>query len=94
MAAQLVLAVSPLAEGRESMASHIESSGAVPGHFGHNEATCPACIARWLHSPAPKRPAPVFDAPVHATAVLDLVANDVFGEYSPQSNPRAPPSSV
>jgi hypothetical protein len=59
MAAQLVVAIAPLAEGRDGrMASHVESSG-VPGHYTHNEATCAACQARSIHGATSRQSIPL-----------------------------------
>ena len=95
MSAQLVLSAAPLFEGRvSSMASHVENAGAVRGHYAHNEATCPVCQARTLHGTAAKQAVPLDNAPIRATAVIDVRTVGIFADYSPQANPRAPPSVI
>lgn len=93
--AQLVLALAPLSEGRSAtMATHVETSGAVRGHYAHNEATCPVCQARSIHGATPKEPAPFLAGPIRPTAVVDVVTHGISDDYSRQANPRAPPASV
>src|SRR3954463_11392255 len=59
IAAQLVVAMAPLAEGRDGrMASHVESKG-VAGHYTHNDATCAACQARSIHGTTSRQSVPV-----------------------------------
>ena len=50
MAVQFVVALAPLAEGRDgrSMSAHVESSG-TRGHYTHDDATCASCQARSIH---------------------------------------------
>ncbi|HEX4682178.1 MAG TPA: hypothetical protein VH277_05685 [Gemmatimonadaceae bacterium] len=94
MAAQLVVAFAPLAEGRDSrMGSHVEASGS-RAHFVHDEARCPACQARSIHGTAPKPDVPFVGAPLRPTAVLEFVGYGISGNNGPQANPRAPPSVI
>lgn len=94
MAAQLAVALSPLAEGRErDWGSHVEADGARQ-HYSHSEATCAACQARSIHGTAGHASAP----PVrvrHAALPssqrgVDAVSSDRFT----QDNPRAPPTVI
>jgi hypothetical protein len=94
LAAQLVVALVPLAEGRDArFASHIEAQG-VRTHFTHDDATCAACQARSIHgtttrthvSPEPDALAPT----IAVTAVTRLASADLHF----QDNPRAPPSVI
>jgi len=94
MAAQLVLAVAPLMEGRDDrMASHVETSGAQT-HYAHNDATCASCQARSIHG-TPPRPAPSFVGDgARAFAIVASVDRAVsIDDHSP-SNPRAPPAVI
>lgn len=94
IAAQLVVAIAPLAEGRDSrMASHVESHG-LASHYAHNEATCAACQARSIHGTTAHTQVA---EPVHAIPVPVLDARAFRGasaDHYPQDNPRAPPSLV
>ncbi|HSQ29943.1 MAG TPA: hypothetical protein VLN49_08845 [Gemmatimonadaceae bacterium] len=94
MAAQLAVALSPLAEGRErDWGSHVEADGARQ-HYAHSEATCAACQARSIHGTTGRPSAP----PVRVRHValgpsqrsIDAVSSDRF----PQDNPRAPPTVI
>lgn len=94
MAAQVAVALSPLAEGRErNWGSHVEADGARL-HFSHSEATCAACQARSIHGATGRASSPVLvvrhvgSAP--AQVGLDVVSSDSY----PQDNPRAPPTVI
>jgi hypothetical protein len=91
MAAQLVVAVAPLAEGRDGrMASHVESTG-VPGHYTHNDAKCAACQARSIHSTTGGQSVPLLvDALARSTPVYGT-ERFVETRLHPKDNPRAPP---
>jgi hypothetical protein len=94
MAAQLAVALSPLAEGRErSWGSHVEAAG-LRQHFAHSEATCAACQARSIHGAAGRTRPPVVQvrhvALVPAQRNLEVVSTDRY----PQDNPRAPPTVI
>ena len=94
MAAQLVVALSPLAEGRErSWGSHVEAAG-LRQHFSHSEATCAACQARSIHGATGRIRPPVVVvrhvALVQAQRDIEVVSTDQY----PQDNPRAPPTVI
>jgi hypothetical protein len=92
MAAQLAVALSPLAEGRErSWGSHVEASGARQ-HFAHSEATCAACQARSIHGTAASTAPPVGIVQHVALAPAQRSVEGFSGDHSPQDNPRAPPA--
>ena len=94
MAAQLAVALSPLAEGRErDWGSHVEAAGSRL-HFSHSEATCAACQARSIHGTAGRTAPPVLVvrhvALAPALRGLDGLSSDPY----PQDNPRAPPAVI
>src|SRR5512138_470156 len=94
MAAQLAVALSPLAEGRErDWGSHVEAAGARQ-HYSHSEATCAACQARSIHGTTSRASTPPIRVR-HATLTssqrgIDAVSSDQFT----QDNPRAPPTVI
>lgn len=94
MAAQVAVALSPLAEGRErDWGSHVEAAGARQ-HFSHSEATCAACQARSIHGTTGHASAPPIRVR-HAKLAssqrgIDAVSSDQFT----QDNPRAPPNVI
>lgn len=94
IAAQLVVAIAPLSEGRDSrMASHVEAHG-LASHYAHNEATCAACQARSIHGTAPHTQVAAAIITV-SLPVLDASARrGASPEHYPQDNPRAPPSVI
>ena len=91
MAAQLVVAVAPLAEGRDGrMASHVEASGS-NSHYTHSDATCAACQARSIHGTA-SRPSVKLLTDTSAPGRLVRGAERVVeATVHPKDNPRAPP---
>lgn len=94
MAAQLVVVLSPLAEGRErSWGSHVEAAGARQ-HFAHNEATCAACQARSIHGTARRSVAPAVAVRHVAIAPAQRGFEAVSSDQYPQDNPRAPPTVI
>ena len=95
LTAQIFVAIAPLAEGRQgrSMSAHVES-GTTKGHYTHDDATCISCQARSIHGTAEKpQVAIAYAAPVSAP-VVPLVDRLIAGAFSPQTNPRAPPSVI
>ena len=91
MAAQLAVALSPLAEGRErSWGSHVEAAG-LSKHFAHSEATCAACQARSIHGTAGRIAAPVLVTRHVALAPAQQHLIVVSTDQHEQDNPRAPP---
>jgi hypothetical protein len=91
MVSQFVLAISPLAEGREDrMASHVEAGG-VQTHYSHNDATCASCQARSIHGAAPRPSATLVEADSNTSAVVSSIEYAVSIGLRSQSNPRAPP---
>lgn len=94
MTAQIVVALSPLAEGRDRrLVSHVESSGA-KGHYAHNDATCASCQARSIHGTT-SRPNDALSFAALTPAQLAAAA-ERFVESSLRltDNPRAPPSMI
>ncbi len=93
--AQLVLAFTPIAEGRAGvgMRAHVEEHGN-PAHHVHEDATCVACQVRTLYGVARGRPvAPPPQTP-HDTAPVvreQLVAS---ADLVPHVLPRAPPCVI
>ncbi len=90
--AQCWVAAASLADARGLGASaHVEASG-TSKHFGHDEATCAACILLALHAP-PAAP-PGSDLAVTVARSSVVVAPATFTPVAePPSNPsRAPPS--
>src|SRR4051794_13118260 len=90
-AAQLTVALAPLAEGTESrLASHVEANG-TSTHFSHDQAKCTACRPHSIHGTT-ERP----EAPLIVTRLAESLAGtaamsiDSAG-FNAQSNPRAPP---
>jgi hypothetical protein len=94
LAAQFVVALAPLAEGRQgrSMSAHVES-GTTKGHYTHNEATCASCQARYLVG-ATARADVGFTPERVASAIVVSVDHALSAAVSPQTNPRAPPSVI
>src|SRR5689334_19181713 len=91
MVAQIVVAVAPLAEGRDGrMASHVESKG-VPGHYTHNDATCAACQARSIHGTTSRHSVPLLIDALAPVALVHGAARVVENGLRTQDNPRAPP---
>src|SRR5437868_1851471 len=95
MAAQLAVAFSQLAEGREgrSAASHVEASGTA-SHFAHNEATCATCQARSLQGLAERAPAPLVRDALNATAVAIAFDRLTTADLLAPNTARAPPSRI
>lgn len=95
LAAQFVVAIVPLAEGRQgrSMSAHVES-GTTKGHYAHNEATCASCQARSMHGTTAKADISLLYASAVSTKVAAAVDHVVSATLSAQTNPRAPPSVV
>jgi hypothetical protein len=94
MATQLMLAATPLLEGRDDrMASHIEAGG-TQTHVAHNDATCASCQARSIHSTAPRTATSFLDDTARAHTTIASVDHSIsIGAYSP-SSPRAPPAVI
>jgi len=91
MIAQLVVALSPLAEGRDGrMASHVESTGAT-GHYTHSEATCAACQARSIHGTTSRQSAPTLTDVRAPDRLVRGAERIVEATLHPKDNPRAPP---
>jgi hypothetical protein len=94
MAAQLVVALSPLAEGRErDWGSHVEADGAQQ-HYSHSEATCAACQARSIHGTTGRPSAPLVRVRHVALAPSQRGVDAVSSDRFPQDNPRAPPTVI
>ena len=94
VAAQTVVAMAPLAEGRDSrMASHIESSGNRT-HYLHNDATCAACQARSIHGTTSHASVAILAAALAPSAIITPVDRAVSSHLHLQQNPRAPPQVI
>jgi hypothetical protein len=94
MAAQLVVAMAPLAEGRDrSMASHVESTG-TKGHYTHNDATCAACQARSIHGTTSRPSVDLLTDVLVPTRLVRGAERVVETSLHPKDNPRAPPVVV
>jgi hypothetical protein len=94
MAAQLAVALSPLAEGRErDWGSHVEAAGSRQ-HFSHSEATCAACQARSIHGTTGHPSAPPIRIRHATLAASQRGVGAVSSEQFTQDNPRAPPRVI
>jgi len=94
MASQLVLAVAPLAEGREDrMASHVEADG-TQTHYAHSDATCISCQARSIHGTTVRTASSVFEGEVRASTFTPFVDRVSPAGVHSQSHPRAPPALI
>jgi hypothetical protein len=92
MAVQLVVALAPLAEGRDgrSMSAHVESSG-TRGHYTHDDATCASCQARSIHGTTPRVADPLPSVQREYTVIADRAETDPSSSLYTPANPRAPP---
>ena len=94
MASQLVLAVAPLAEGREDrMASHVESGG-VQTHYAHGDGNCVSCQARSIHGTASRPANSFFEGETRVAAIASLVDRTTSIDLYSVPNPRAPPRVI
>jgi hypothetical protein len=94
MAAQLVVSVAPLAEGRDGrMASHVESTGA-KGHYTHNDATCAACQARSIQGTTARQSVPLLLDALVPARLVGRAERVVETTLHPKDNPRAPPTVI
>ncbi len=94
MASQLVLALAPLAEGREDrMASHVEAGG-TQTHYAHSDGNCVSCQARSIHGTTVRATSSSFEGEVGSSTITLIVDRlPALNVYS-QSNPRAPPRLI
>lgn len=94
MASQLVLALAPLAEGREDrMASHIEADG-TQTHYAHSDGNCISCQARSIHGTTTRTATSSFEGEVRSSAITPIVGHVSSADVYGQSNPRAPPRLI
>ena len=93
-AAQLAVALAPLAEGREGRATvHIESRS-TPRHYQHSDATCAACQARSIHGTTSRASAPPVVNQPHQVVATATVSRVESADVRSPANPRAPPSVI
>lgn len=94
--AQVAVACSALAEGRDGMgaAPHVEATGGAVIHYAHNEATCAACQARTLHGTAPSMPAMAPSLAARAGAIGTARVDAPAGPELPDNPARAPPCVI
>jgi hypothetical protein len=94
MASQFVLAIAPLAEGREDrMASHVEAGG-TQTHYAHSDGNCVSCQARSIHGTAPRPTSSTFEGETRSSSITLVVDRESSADVYSQSNPRAPPRSI
>ena len=94
MASQFVLAIAPLAEGREDrMASHVEAGG-TQTHYAHSDGSCVSCQARSIHGTAPRNAPSTFEGEARSSSIVLLVEREPSADIHSQSNPRAPPRLI
>jgi hypothetical protein len=94
MTSQFVLALAPLAEGREDrMASHVEADG-TQTHYAHSDGNCVSCQARSIHGTAPRTASSAYDGATRSSSVTSIVERESAADVYAQSNPRAPPRSI
>jgi hypothetical protein len=94
MASQLVLALAPLAEGREDrMASHIEAGG-TQTHYAHSDGNCISCQARSIHGTTVRTASSSFEDEVGSSTITPIVGHVASAHVYSQSNPRAPPRLI
>ena len=94
MASQLVLAIAPLAEGREDrMASHVEAGG-TQTHYAHSDGNCVSCQARSIHGTAARDSASTFDGEAKSSSFTLFVDRESPVDVHSLSNPRAPPRLI
>ena len=92
-AAQLTVALAPLAEGRESrMASHVEAGGSA-SHYAHDDTRCVSCQARSMTGAVERQvptTIPTRFSSVRIGARIEHFVGDARGRLT---NPRAPPTT-
>jgi hypothetical protein len=94
MASQFVLAIAPLAEGREDrMASHVEAGG-TQTHYAHSDGNCVSCQARSIHGTAARTTTTAFVGESSSSTVALFVDRASPAAVRSQSNPRAPPALI
>ena len=94
MVSQFVLAVAPLAEGREDrMASHVEADG-TQTHYAHSDGNCISCQARSIHGTTARTTSSSFEGEVGSSAFTPYVGHVSPANVHSQSNPRAPPGLI
>jgi hypothetical protein len=94
MASQFVLAIAPLAEGRENrMASHVEAGGRQT-HYAHSDANCVSCQARSIHGTTARTASSTFEGEANSASITPLVDRERSAEAHSQIKPRAPPRLI
>jgi hypothetical protein len=95
IAAQLVVALVPLAESRaeRTLSAHVEQTG-TRGHTSHNEATCASCQARSIHGTTARQLFELPDVTLAVSSYVMAAERLVSTPFHPQANPRAPPAVV
>jgi hypothetical protein len=94
MASQFVLAIAPLAEGREDrMASHVEAGG-TQTHYAHSDGRCVSCQARSIHGTTPRSAPSNFEGEARSSSIILIVDRESSADVHFSAKPRAPPRSV
>lgn len=94
MASQFVLAIAPLAEGREDrMASHVEAGG-TQTHYAHSDGNCVSCQARSIHGTTSRAASTTLVVETNPSSVAPLVDRASSVDPYSQANPRAPPRLI
>jgi hypothetical protein len=94
-AAQLVVALVPLAEGRvaRTLSAHVEAGG-TRIHVAHNEATCASCQARSIHGTTSRLVPPLPETVLAVVMAFATADRDASASVHPQAHPRAPPAVI
>jgi hypothetical protein len=90
--AQLVLALTPLLEGREGpdARAHVEEAG-IRVHHVHDEAYCSACTVRHLLASSEVLPVPAISASSPAGIVAVARVDSFLAAAAATTRSRAPP---
>jgi hypothetical protein len=90
-AAQLVVALLPLTEGRNrTMASHVES-GSTKGHYAHDDTKCPSCQARSIHGTPQRAEPPIVVVRLGPANIGRGPVRAISNDHLRHTQSRAPP---